>query len=338
MYFDLDFLTQLQDQFGAIGDLAAQYIVAHEYGHHVQNVLGVSSEVSRLQQQNPDQANAYSVALELQADCFAGAWAKNAEQRGQLEPGEISEALNAAAAVGDDRIQQQAGQQVNPDSFTHGTSEQRVSWFRRGLRHRRPPPVQHVRRRCSRRRQPPRRRYSHSAGPMPKRRCHQLATAMATIQYAGGEHERGVEPGRADPAQPVDDEVEDEGVGDVQRQAHRAGVAQQLDGRRAGEAVGQPRDRRRTRRGPCRARWPCTRSPRLNGSLLASTGARAPTVTAPAIAVAIPNMRQAEPDRRRSPPVGLQHPPEHDAGAEERQPRQQRVGAVDGDVEQQRPR
>ncbi|MET0326072.1 MAG: neutral zinc metallopeptidase [Ilumatobacteraceae bacterium] len=133
VYFDLPFLVQLQDQFGATGDLAAQYIVAHEYGHHVQNILGISSQVSQLQQQHPDQANAYSVALELQADCFAGAWAKNAEQRGQLDPGEISEALNAAAAVGDDRIQQQAGQQINPDQFTHGTSEQRVSWFRRGF-------------------------------------------------------------------------------------------------------------------------------------------------------------------------------------------------------------
>ena len=133
VYFDLDFLVQLQNRFGATGDLAAQYIVAHEYGHHVQNILGVSSQVNQLQQQRPDLANAYSVALELQADCFAGAWAKNAEQRGQLEPGEISEALNAAAAVGDDRIQQQAGQQINPDSFTHGTSEQRVSWFRRGF-------------------------------------------------------------------------------------------------------------------------------------------------------------------------------------------------------------
>jgi predicted metalloprotease len=132
VYFDLEFLTQLQNQFGATGDLAAQYIVAHEYGHHVQDVLGVSAEVSRLQQQQPDQANQYSVALELQADCFAGAWAKSADQRGLLEQGEVSEALNAAAAVGDDRIQQQAGQQVNPDSFTHGTSEQRVSWFRRG--------------------------------------------------------------------------------------------------------------------------------------------------------------------------------------------------------------
>jgi uncharacterized protein len=132
VYFDLDFLTQLQNQFGATGDLAAQYIVAHEYGHHVQNVLGVSSEVSRLQQQNPNDANRYSVALELQADCFAGAWAKSADQRGLLDPGEIEEALNAAAAVGDDRIQSQAGMRVDPEQFTHGTSQQRVDWFRRG--------------------------------------------------------------------------------------------------------------------------------------------------------------------------------------------------------------
>ena len=132
VYFDLDFLVQMQQQFGAVGDLAAQYIVAHEYGHHVQTVLGVSADVSRMQQQNPDQANPLSVALELQADCFAGAWARSADERGLLEPGEVTEAVNAAAAVGDDRIQQQAGGQVNPDNFTHGTSEQRVSWFRRG--------------------------------------------------------------------------------------------------------------------------------------------------------------------------------------------------------------
>ena len=133
VYFDLDFLTQLQNQLGATGDLAAQYIVAHEYGHHVQNVLGVSSEVNRLQQQDPANANRYSVALELQADCLAGAWASHAERLGDLAEGEIAEAINAAEAVGDDRIQQQAGGQVNPDTFTHGTSEQRVSWFRRGF-------------------------------------------------------------------------------------------------------------------------------------------------------------------------------------------------------------
>ncbi len=132
VYFDLDFLLQMQQQFGAVGDLAAQYIVAHEYGHHVQNVLGVSTEVSQLQRQNPGAANQYSIALELQADCFAGAWARAADERGLLEAGEISEALDAAAAVGDDRIQSQAGMRVDPESFTHGTSEQRVSWFRRG--------------------------------------------------------------------------------------------------------------------------------------------------------------------------------------------------------------
>ncbi len=133
VYFDLVFLQQLQSQLGAQGDLASQYIVAHEYGHHVQNLSGVSSEITRLQQQDPSRANEYSVALELQADCFAGAWSNDAEGRGQLAPGEISEALNAASAVGDDRIQQQNGGSIDSDSFTHGTSEQRVSWFRRGF-------------------------------------------------------------------------------------------------------------------------------------------------------------------------------------------------------------
>ncbi len=133
MYFDLEFLQQLQDQFGATGDLAAQYIVAHEYGHHIQNLRGTSQEVSQAQQQDPGNANAYSVALELQADCFAGAWAHDAEARTMLEPGEIREALNAAAAVGDDRIQMQAQGRTDPESYTHGTSEQRESWFRRGF-------------------------------------------------------------------------------------------------------------------------------------------------------------------------------------------------------------
>ena len=132
MYFDLQFLEQLQSQLGATGDLAAQYIVAHEYGHHVQNVLGISAEVRQLEQQDPQNANRYSVALELQADCLAGAWARDADERNLLDEGEIAEALNAASAVGDDTIQQQAGQQVNQESFTHGSSEQRVSWFRRG--------------------------------------------------------------------------------------------------------------------------------------------------------------------------------------------------------------
>jgi predicted metalloprotease len=132
VYFDLQFLERLQAQLGATGDLAAQYIVAHEYGHHVQNLLGISARVRQLEQQDPQNANRYSVALELQADCLAGAWARDADGRNQLDEGEIAEALNAAEAVGDDTIQRQAGQQVNQETFTHGSSEQRVQWTRRG--------------------------------------------------------------------------------------------------------------------------------------------------------------------------------------------------------------
>ena len=133
VYFDLDFLTQLQGMFDATGDLAAQYIVAHEYGHHVQNVLGINEQMHQAQQQDPARANQYSIALELQADCFAGAWARDASDRGLFDdPAEIEEALNAAAAVGDDRIQQRTQGRVDPESWTHGSSEQRVSWFRRG--------------------------------------------------------------------------------------------------------------------------------------------------------------------------------------------------------------
>jgi hypothetical protein len=133
VYFDLDFLVQLQEQFGATGDLAAQYIVAHEYGHHVQNVLGINQQVREAQQNDPQRANQYSIALELQADCFAGAWARDAAGRSQFDGSrEIEEALNAAAAVGDDRIQQSTTGRVDPESWTHGSSEQRVSWFRQG--------------------------------------------------------------------------------------------------------------------------------------------------------------------------------------------------------------
>jgi predicted metalloprotease len=132
-YFDLDFLDQLQQQFQAQGDLATQYIVAHEYGHHVQNLEGISDQVTQLEQQHPDQANQYSVKLELQADCLAGVWAHDADARGLLEQGDLNEALNAAAAVGDDRIQQQTQGRVDPDSFTHGTSQQRQTWFNRGF-------------------------------------------------------------------------------------------------------------------------------------------------------------------------------------------------------------
>jgi predicted metalloprotease len=133
VYFDLDFLVELQSRFGATGDLAAQYIVAHEYGHHVQNVLGISDQVRELQSRDPRNANAYSVRLELQADCLAGVWAHDADQRGLLEPGEVKEALNAAAAVGDDRIQRQTQGRTDPESWTHGSSEQRQTWFNRGF-------------------------------------------------------------------------------------------------------------------------------------------------------------------------------------------------------------
>ncbi|MFW2333237.1 neutral zinc metallopeptidase [Ilumatobacter sp.] len=134
VYFDLDFLVKLQQQFGATGDLAAQYIVAHEFGHHVQNVLGINEQVRRAQQEDPQRANQYSVALELQADCFAGAWARDASDRDLFDtPGEVEEALGAAAAVGDDAIQEKTSGRVNPESWTHGSSAQRVQWFRRGF-------------------------------------------------------------------------------------------------------------------------------------------------------------------------------------------------------------
>jgi len=133
VYFDLDFLEQLQSEFGATGDLAAQYIVAHEYGHHVQKVTGIEGRVRQTQQQFPEAANEFSVALELQADCFAGAWASSVAERGDFDRvNEVDEALNAAEAVGDDRIMESAGQDVNPESFTHGSAEQRRTWFQTG--------------------------------------------------------------------------------------------------------------------------------------------------------------------------------------------------------------
>lgn len=133
VYFDLDFLVTLQNQFGATGDLAAQYIVAHEFGHHVQNVLGINEQVRQAQQDDPQRANQYSVALELQADCFAGAWARDASDRDLFDdPSEVEEALGAAAAVGDDAIQQKTSGRIDPESWTHGSSAQRVQWFQRG--------------------------------------------------------------------------------------------------------------------------------------------------------------------------------------------------------------
>jgi predicted metalloprotease len=132
-YIDLSFYQDLEERFGAPGDFAQAYVIAHEIGHHVQNLLGISGEVhERRQRSNAVAANELSVRLELQADCLAGVWAKRARNV-TLEAGDVEEALNAASAIGDDRLQRQAGGTVTPDSFTHGTSEQRQRWFGIGL-------------------------------------------------------------------------------------------------------------------------------------------------------------------------------------------------------------
>ena len=133
IYIDLAFYDELRTRFGAPGDFAEAYVITHELGHHVQHLLGTDVKVRRAQQQHPDQANALSVALELQADCYAGVWANHTKEENILEPGDIDEGLNAAAAVGDDRIQKQTTGRVNVDSFTHGSSQQRATWFRRGF-------------------------------------------------------------------------------------------------------------------------------------------------------------------------------------------------------------
>ena len=132
VYLDLSFYNDMERKLGAPGDFAWAYVIAHEVGHHVQEQLGTSSEVSRMQRENPDDANALSVRLELQADCYAGVWAHSVFAAGDLEKGDVREAIRAAGAVGDDRLQRQAGGRVNPDTFTHGTSEQRTDWFNRG--------------------------------------------------------------------------------------------------------------------------------------------------------------------------------------------------------------
>jgi predicted metalloprotease len=133
VYIDLGFYKELQDRFGAPGDFAQAYVIAHELGHHVQNLLGTSEKVQSGQQSNPDKANELSVALELQADCYAGVWGHSTQQRDILSAGDVDEALGAAAAVGDDRIQKQATGGVNPETWTHGSSEQRARWFRTGF-------------------------------------------------------------------------------------------------------------------------------------------------------------------------------------------------------------
>jgi predicted metalloprotease len=133
VYLDLGFFRELRARFDAPGDFAQAYVLAHEIGHHVQNLLGINERVQREQQSSPDEANELSVRLELQADCLAGVWAFTTYERELLERGDLEEGLGAAAAVGDDRIQQQAGAEVNPETWTHGSSEQRVSWFRQGF-------------------------------------------------------------------------------------------------------------------------------------------------------------------------------------------------------------
>ena len=133
VYIDLGFFDELKQRFGAPGEFAQAYVVAHELGHHVQEILGIEQKISQLQQSDPREQNPLSVRLELQADCFAGIWAHSTQQRGLLEATDIQSALGAAAAVGDDRLQRMQTGHVSPESFTHGTSAQRTSWFRKGF-------------------------------------------------------------------------------------------------------------------------------------------------------------------------------------------------------------
>lgn len=134
VYLDLSFFRELDERFGAPGDFAQAYVIAHEVGHHVQNVLGISADVQRQRQaMSTEESNALSVRQELQADCFAGVWGFHSHQRQMLEEGDIEEGLAAAAAIGDDRLQRQSKGYVTPESWTHGSSRMRVTWFRRGF-------------------------------------------------------------------------------------------------------------------------------------------------------------------------------------------------------------
>jgi predicted metalloprotease len=133
VYLDLDFFRELRNRFGAPGDFAQAYVLAHEIGHHVQALLGIMNRVEDAERSDPGNAEELSVRLELQADCFAGVWGYTTYDRDLLESGDLQEGLDAAAAVGDDRIQKQAGERVNPETWTHGSSAQRMEWFRRGF-------------------------------------------------------------------------------------------------------------------------------------------------------------------------------------------------------------
>ena len=132
VYLDLTFYDDMSSQLGAPGDFAWAYVIAHEMGHHVQRLTGTSAEVDRQGASDPGDANELSVRLELQADCYAGVWANTVYVQGDIEAGDLDEAFTATEAIGDDRLQTQAGGEVDPDSFTHGTSEQRRTWFERG--------------------------------------------------------------------------------------------------------------------------------------------------------------------------------------------------------------
>jgi len=138
VYIDLGFWEELRRLGGDTGEFAQAYVIAHELGHHVQNLLGTEAKVRRLQQQDPGERNPLSVDLELQADCYAGVWAHSTEQRGIVHENDVEGALKAAAAVGDDHLQRMSGRAVSPESFTHGTSAQRTSWFTRGMQGGRP--------------------------------------------------------------------------------------------------------------------------------------------------------------------------------------------------------
>lgn len=133
VYLDLGFFEELERRFGASGDFARAYVIAHELGHHVQHLLGTDARVRQAQETNPSEANQLSVRLELQADCYSGVWAHSTDQRRLLEQGDVDEALGAASAVGDDRIQQRTRGRINVDSFTHGSAAQRSEWFKRGF-------------------------------------------------------------------------------------------------------------------------------------------------------------------------------------------------------------
>ncbi|HCB1498057.1 TPA: neutral zinc metallopeptidase [Klebsiella michiganensis] len=134
VYIDLSFYDEMKTKLGAGGDFAQGYVIAHEVGHHVQKLLGIESKVRQLQQNaSPAEVNRLSVKMELQADCFAGVWGYNMQKQDVMEVGDLQEALNAAEAIGDDRLQQQSQGRVVPDSFTHGTSQQRYTWFKRGF-------------------------------------------------------------------------------------------------------------------------------------------------------------------------------------------------------------